>query len=255
MKEAEKKLDEAEREGAVEKQQEALEELEKAKAELEEILRQLREEEIARMLAMLEARFTKMLKMQRLVYRGTKRLDGVPAEQRTHNHEIEASRLSNKESQIVLEADKALILLREDGTAIAFPEALSQTRDDMQQVVERLRRAKVGEITQAIELDIIAALEEMIEALQKAIEEQEERKGKPPRPGRPQDPPLVDLIAELKMIRALQMRVNRRTARYSKLVEGEQAEHADLLDALRRLAEREERIHRITRDLEMGKNK
>ena len=71
MKEAEKKLEEAEREGAVEKQEEAIRELEQAKAELEEILRQLREEEIVRMLAMLEARFRKMLELQREVYDGT----------------------------------------------------------------------------------------------------------------------------------------------------------------------------------------
>ena len=77
MKEAQEKLDEAEREGAVEKQEEAIRELEQAKAELEEILRQLREEEIVRMLAMLEARFQKMLLMQREVHEGTLRLDAV----------------------------------------------------------------------------------------------------------------------------------------------------------------------------------
>ena len=109
--------------------------MEQAKAQLEEILRQLREEEIERMLAMLEARFRKMLQMQEEVYEGTVRLDKVPAAERTHNHEIEASRLSGKESQIVVEIDKALLLLRDDGSAVAFPEAAEQMRDDMQQVV------------------------------------------------------------------------------------------------------------------------
>ena len=256
MKEAEEKLKKAEREGAVEEQEEAIRELEQAKAELEEILRQLREEEIERMLAMLEARFKKMLDMQRAVYEGTVRIDKVPKDQRTHSHDIESSRLSNKESDIVVEADKALLLLREDGTAVAFPEAVEQMREDMQQVVQRLAQVKVGNITQAIEQDIIAALEEMIEALQKALREMEQRRqqGQPP-PGQPQDPPLVDVLAEVKMIRALQMRVNRRTERYSKLIEGEQAEKGELIDALRRLAEREQRIHRVTRDLESGRNR
>ena len=144
MREAEEKLEEAQRQGAAEKQEEAIRELEQAKAELEEILRQLREEEIARVLAMLEARFRKMLQIQQEVYEGTVRLDKVPAAERTHNHEIESSRLSGKETQIVVEADKALLLLREDGTAAAFPEAVDQMRDDMQQVVERLAQAKVG---------------------------------------------------------------------------------------------------------------
>ena len=256
MKEAKKKLEEAERKGAVEEQEEAIRELEQAKAELEEILRQLREEEIERMLAMLEARFKKMLEMQRAVYKGTVRLDKVPKDQRTHGHDIESSRLGNKESDIAVEADKALMLLREDGTAVAFPEAVEQMREDMQQVVERLAQVKAGEITQAIEQDIIAALEEMIEALQKALKEMEQRRqnAQPP-PGQPRDPPLVDVLAEVKMIRALQMRVNRRTDRYSKLIEGEQAERAELIEALQRLAKREQRIHRVTRDLESGRNR
>ena len=54
MQDAQKKLEEAKRKESVEDQRAAREELEKAKAELEEILRQLREEEIARTLAQLE---------------------------------------------------------------------------------------------------------------------------------------------------------------------------------------------------------
>jgi len=256
MKEAQEKLEQAQREGAVEKQEEAIRELEQAKAELEEILRQLREEEIQRMLAMLETRFRKMLQMQREVYDGTVRLDEVPQPQRTHNHEIEASRLSSRETEIVVECDKCLLVLREDGTAVAFPEAVGQMQEDMQQVVLRLARTEVGNITQAIEEDIIAALEEMVEALKKAQKDRENQQQQDQPPSdQEQEPALIDMLAELKMIRALQMRVNSRTDRYSKLIEGEQAENADLLDALQRLAEREQRIHRVTRDLELGKNR
>jgi hypothetical protein len=255
MKEAEEKLEQAQREGAADKQEQAKEALRQAKAELEQILRQLREEQLARVLAMLEARFRKMLQMQQEVYEGTLRLDRVPAAQRTHNHEIESSRLSNKESQIVVEVDKASLLLREDGSAVAFPEAVDQLRDDTRQVVARLAQAKVGKITQGIEEDVLAALNEMVEALKKAQKDLSDKQ-KPAKgmPGQPQEPPLVDLLAELRMIRALQMRVNIRTARYSILIEGEQADNAELLDALRRLAERQQRIHRVTRDLQMGKN-
>jgi hypothetical protein len=259
MREAEGKLKEAQRTGAVEKQEEALRELEQAKAELEQILRQLREEEIERVLAMLEARFTKMLQMQRAVLEGTVRLDKVPQPERSRSHEIEAGRLSSKEAEIDLEADKAMSLLREDGTAVAFPEALGQLRQDIQQVVQRLAEAKVDKITQGIEEEIISSLEEMIQALQKAQKDLEkkrrqQRQQAPPGSGEPQDPPLVDVLAELKMIRALQVRVNSRTERYSKLVEGEQARNADLIEALRRLAERQERVYKITRDLSLGKN-
>jgi hypothetical protein len=251
MLEAEQKLKEAQKQGAAEKEEQAVRELEQAKAELEEILRQLRQEEIARTLAMLEVRFKKMLQIQIEVYEGTVRLDQVPEADRTHNHEIESSRLSGRELQIVGEADKAILLLREDGTAVAFPEAVEQMRADMQQVVERLAQTKVGQITQSIEQDIIAALKEAIEALKKAQKDQDKKKKKPSQQnGEPQDPPLVDVLAELKMIRALQLRVNNRTERYSKLIEGEQADKPDLLDALGKLSERQERIHRVTRDLQ-----
>jgi hypothetical protein len=256
MQEAQTKLKQAERQGAADKQEEALRQLQQAKAQLEEILRQLREEEIERALTMLEGRFRAMLQMQEEVYEGTVRLDKTPSVERTHSHEIEASRLSGKQSQIVVEMDKALLLLREDGTAAAMLEAADQLRDDMQQVVVRLARAQVGKTTKGIETDIIAALKETIEALKKAQKDREAKKrraGQTPA-GQPQDPPLVDLLAELKMIRALQMRVNTRTARYAKLIDGEQADNAELIDALKRLGERQQRIHRVTRDLQMGKN-
>src|SRR5690606_15032392 len=137
-----------------------------AKAELERILRQLREEEVQRTLAQLEGRFRRMLDMQIEDYEATLRLDRVPAAQRGRNDEIEASRLSRKESAIVLEAEKALTLLREEGTAVAMTEAVLQMYEDMQQVVIRLGQAKVDARTQGIEEDIMAALEEMIAALQ-----------------------------------------------------------------------------------------
>jgi hypothetical protein len=218
----------------------------------------MREEQIERVLAMLEGRFRKMLVEQIEVYEGTVRLDKVPDADRSHDDEIEASRLSRKESGIVLEADKALNLLHEEGSAVAFPESVEQMRDDMQQVAARLARAKVEQVTQVVEEDIIKQLEETIAALQKA---QKDQKSGKPRPGQaqgqPQEPPLVDKIAELKMIRALQMRVNSRTKRYSKLLEGdvEETDRPDLVEALKRLAEREERIHQVTHDIVVGKNR
>jgi hypothetical protein len=257
MKKAQERLEEAKRKDAAEEQQEAIRELEQAKAELEKILRQLREEEVERTLAQLEGRFRRMLAMQVEVYEGTLRLDKVPAARRGRNDEIEAGRLSRKESGIALEAEKALTLLREEGSAVAMTEAVLQMYEDMQQVVIRLGQAKVDARTQAIEEDIIAALEEMIAALEQAQQDLEDQK--PPPPGQssqPGDQPLIDRIAELKMIRSLQLRVNRRTQRYTDLIEGrEQAVEPDLLEALRELSGREERIFQSTRDIVTEKNK
>jgi hypothetical protein len=257
MEDAQKKLDEAERDGAAEKQREALKDLELAKAELERVLRQLREEEMERTLTQLAARFRRMLELQVAVYDGTVRLDRVPEADRDHDDEIESARLSRQESQIVQEADKSLLLLHEDGSSVAFPEALEQMRDDMRQVAEWLSAVKVGELTQGVEQDIIAALEETIAALEKAIKDLEKnrtRPGQSPPAGESAEPELVNKLAELKMIRSLQARIYQRTQRYGQMIEGEQAETAELLEALRVLAERQQRVYRATADLELGRN-
>ncbi len=257
MHEARKKLDEAERKGAADRQREALKELEQAKAELERVLRQLREEELERTLTQLAARFRKMLESQTAVYEGTVRLDQVPQVERDHDDEIEAARLSRQQSQIVTEADKALLLLREEGSSVAFPEVVEQMRDDMQQVAQRLAAVKVDALTQSLEQDIIAALEEAIAALEKSIKDLEKSRtppGQQPAAGQPTEPELVHKLAELKMIRSLQMRIYNRTQRYGQMIEGEQAETGELLDALKNLAERQQRVYQATADLRQGRN-
>lgn len=262
MDEARKKLDEAQRNDAIAEQEKAKEELEKAKAELERILRQMREEEVERMLALLESRFRKMLEIQMRIYEETVRLGKIPEDERELKAPIPAGKLAVDQRKLVVEADKALNLLLEEGSSVAFPETVTQMRDDMQQVADRLDVAKVERITQDIEQDIIAALQELIEALQKAQRDHEQNKQQPQQaqPGQPQDMPLVDAIAELKMIRALQMRVNTRTQRYARLLDNMddpvgQATDRDLREALSKLAERQQTIYRLTRDIVVGKNK
>ncbi len=257
MQQAREKLEKAERDGASQDQEEAIRELQQAKAELERILRQLREEEIEQALVALEARLMKMLEWQRAVYEGTTRLDKASTDGLTHEQEIEAGRLSSREADIAVEADKALLLLRDDGSSVAMPEALGQAREDMQQVVTRLARANVGDVTQSIEEDIVTALNEMLKAVRQAMEEAQQRRqnAQQGQPGMPQDPPLVDVLAELRMIRSLQLRVNNRTQRYGKLISGKHAESPELMEALIRLAERQERVYRITTDLESGRNR
>ena len=252
MREAERKLADAQRQQAIEKQEEAKRELELAKAELEAILRQLREEEIGRTLAMLESRFRKMLDMQNQVNTGTKRLDKIPADQRDHDDEIEAGRLSRQEALIVEEANKALAVLHDEGSAVAFPEAVSDLRDDMEQVVVRLAQAKVDAMTQGVEDDIVVSLEEMIAAFHKAQKQVEAKGGQA---GGDQESPLVDTLAEIKMIRSMQNWVNGRTKRFTEMSKTDQADTPELIASLRKLAEREDRIHRAARDIVVGRNK
>lgn len=255
MAEARKKLEEAKRDNAMKEQEEAIRELEQAKAELEEILRQLREEEMARTLEILERRFTEMLRMQEAVNRDTQGLHEIPLTARGKGEEIEAGRLSREEGLILIEADKALQILKEDGSAIAFPRTVEQMRDDIAQVVDLLAQTKVDELTLAVEQDIVTALKELIEALQKAKKDLKDKK--PPKPGEgqgsEQQQPLIDQIAELKMIRSLQLRVNRRTKLISETADI--AADGGVLDMLKKLATTEQDVYRITRDIVLGKNK
>lgn len=241
-------------------QDEALKELQKAKEKLEEILRQLRDEEKTRFLQALEARFQKMLTMQVLVYDGTVRLDRTAQDQRSGNFTIRAKELSRTEEEIVIEATRALTLLREEGTAVAFPEAVEQMRDDMQMVARWLARdpdPQTGKLTQAVEKEIIDALEEMIEALQKEMEKMKdkEQKEQDQQQGEQGDPELVDLLGELKLLRSLQHRINRRTRTLGQQVQGEQAQDPQVLEQLRSLADRQERVQKAASDLATGRNK
>ena len=259
MRQAQKKLDEsdkgAKRADALKDQRKAIDELKQAQAELEKILRQMREEQIGRTLAMLEARFRKMLELQTEVYEATKRLDQVPKDRRDGEFEREAARLGGKERDIATQCERALLLLREDGSAAALLEAAGQIQADMVRVAELLAQPRVDGLTQGIEEDVLRSLEEIIGALAQARERQNEKnRPRPPgEPGDPTDPPLVDALQELRMIRAMQMRINRRTAQYAKLVEGEQAKDSEIVTQLRDLSGRQKRLVEITRDIVTGR--
>ena len=262
MKDAQLKLEQARREESVQDMEDAERELAQARKELEEILRQLREEEIGRTLAMLESRFRKMLEAEIRIYESTKRLDRTVPEQRRGEYLIQTGKLGVQQREVATDADRALTLLLDEGTSIAFPEVVEQMRDDMIQVSGRLSEGNPGRITQEIEEDIIDTLDYVIEALVQAQQDLQEQQQSPPQQSPPMDPgdmPLVDQIQELKMIRGLQYRINKRHQRYSRLLDdpddllGESSD-PDIQEALQKLADREEKLQQITRDVVLGKN-
>ena len=236
-------------------QDEALEKLIKAKEELEEILRQLREEERELMLAALEARFRKMLSMQVEVYNGTVNLGKTAPEKWLDTMHTRSRELSQMESEIALDAAKALQLLKEEGTSVAFPIAVADLQEDIVQIARRLESSDAGDLTQAIEQDVIEALNEMVDALQKEMDKKDsEQQQQQQQNGEPADPALVDIIGELKMLRTLQQRINRRTKQYGRLIDGEQTTDPELLDQLQDLSRRQARIQQSAYDLSTKKN-
>jgi len=115
----------------------------------------------------------------------------------------------------------------------------------------------VAGTTRGLLQDLVASLEEMLAALEKAQREQQARQANPSggRPAEPGEQPLVDKLSELKMIRSLQMRVNTRTKRFSQLLsdDAEQADEPELLEALARLAGRQRKIERAAHDIVTGR--
>ena len=258
MQEAREKLDAAKPQAARKEQEQALAELEAARAELEEILRQLREEEIERLLVKLEARIRDMLRAERMILRGVQELANETAATSRRERELESNRLGSEQTVITANITRALTLVRDDGSAVAIPEALQQIREDSALAADRLKRSDYGSFTQGIVESLVVSLEELLSALERAEREQQDRQEQGQARGRPANPgeqPLVDKIAELKMLRILQTRVNGRTSRFSELLnEGtEQASETELIEALGRLALRQERVERAAHDIATGR--
>jgi len=271
MQAAEKQLEQTRRREARAEQDKAVEELETARAELEEILRQMREDEVERLLVQLSARVRQMLKAERTVLAAVEELaggqPGAPdndTEAATgsaaggRQRQLEAARLGRDQAAIGQDARRALVLVRDDGSAVAVPQALEQVRDDSDQAVGRLERGDVGGTTRGILADIVAGLEEMLAALEQAQRDQQSRQEGGQgggQAGQAGERPLVDAIAELKMLRSLQLRVNTRTTRFAQLLGDAAAvtERPELRSALERLADRQRQIERAARDIASGK--
>ena len=144
MKRAREALEEAQRGEALKQQSEAENELREAIEELEAILRQLREEEIERSLDSLENRLRRMLDIQTKVVDETRRLGEIGGDGGSRRIQIKAAALAKDESKVLNEGERALLLLKDEGSSAAFPEAVMQVNEDAHKVVERLQRWGCG---------------------------------------------------------------------------------------------------------------
>jgi len=250
-----------------------IDKLKEVQKKWEELLKQLREEEIERILAALQARCERMLAMQIQVRDGTvviqKAIDATEDKKPTRVEIQSSNDQSDKEDLIVREAQIAIDVLRDEGSVVAFLEEFKQVQDDMKNVSYRLKKTDTGTVTVVIENDIIQTLREMIAQLQKA--RQENGKPQPPMPGQPGQPQpqsLLDKIAELKALRDMQKRVNARTQTYAREYPGEQLtnpesvkdpqerEKVEMLDREHKnLADRQQKIYDVATNIYKEKNK
>jgi len=258
MQRALEELDKLNREGSTDAQQEALANLEKVKARLEAILRQLREEEDELLLASLEARFQKLRKAQMQVNVETVRLAKTVAADRSR-HDDRSIALSRDEREIIVDAEKALNLLKEEGSSVAFPEAVEQMRDNMILVANQLNKGDTGNTTQLIEDLIVETLDEMILAMQQEMEKKKDKDQQKQQQRQQQqqdeEKALINELAELKMIRSLQNQINRMTREIGRELEGEQANNPAAKELTDKLSRRQKRLQDATYDLSTGKNR
>jgi len=265
MKQAEQKLQNTEKEGAIEEQEETIAELHRVKEELEKILRQLREEELMQTLEKLEARFKRMLQQEQTIRSLTEKLfhevSGKPPLD-ARQTKIRADRLAVEQQTVIEDAESTLLLLRDDGTAQAMAESLLQARFDMTDVKTRLLQTAADAATLAVEDAIIDALQEMLEAIQITIMEAKERQENAEnqqqlQQGGEEEEPLIQILTELRMIRSMQHRVNERTARYDteikRALENPDADVTPFKRAVEELARQQNRISRILHELKIGK--
>ena len=206
-----------------------------------------------------------MLEMQNKVLEETLRLQEITGDQASRQIEIRASSLALQERKILDEGRRAFLLLREEGSSTAFPEAMEQVNTDIGNVEERLRKADIGKLTTTVEQEIVSSLEEMVAALVQVQKDQKEKKkqnqqqGQQPQ-GEPGEQPLVDKLAELRLIRTLQIRINNRTTSLSQMLADPadavgQAKEADILKEVKGLADRQSSIQQVTREIVVGADK
>ena len=263
MRSAQKKLQEAQPDDAIEEMKEAEKEIALAKKQLEEILRQKREEEVERTLAKLEERFRKMLEREIRMKQSTEKLAAIDESARGTDFDVQTGKLSTEQNAIAADAGRALLLLAEDGSSVAFIETVDEMNEDMLQIAARLSAAKVGDFTIDLETEVIDTLNYLVAALEQTQRENEEKKESSPKGGgKPQPPgeePLVGNIAELKMLRSLQDRIYRRHQRYSQQLESPDdivgvASDPELVAALKRLTEKQKKLAQITQDIVTGED-
>lgn len=259
MRQAQQKLQEAQRDEATDQMRAAEKEIAKAKRELEEVLRQMREEEIERTLANLEERFRKMLKREIKLKQSTQKMAAIDPEDRDADFDRETGKLSAEQNVIATDASRAYLLLSEDGTSVAFLETVSEMQQDMTRVAARLSTARVDEFTTDLQAEIIETLNDLVAALAQAQRDQEKQKEQEnqPQQGGGASPsgeePLVGQIAELKMLRSLQQRIFRRHQRYSKQLASPDdpigySDEPEMVAALRRLTQKQQKLAQMTKD-------
>lgn len=232
---------------AGESQGEALESLKSARAKLAEEAEKLADRLRAEIKKRTVEGLIQMLEGQIAIRQSTERLQPRLAEKaRSVVNSVVA--LSQLEAKLISIGDGLTALVEETEFGIALPAALRSVTEAMADVKDRLAKADASDEVIAMEKQVEADLEELIDAI-KQLPSKNSGQGDRQNGGNANDREreLNRLIAELKMVRMLQVKVNRET----KDVDGSRPEDAKALAAaliqrIETLQGRQEDIHDVT---------
>ena len=246
MRDAQEQLQEDRARDALGNQERAINELEQAQEALEQVLNQLRKEEREETLRDIEQRFRDMLSRQRTINATTVALDRLGMDHFTRAEELQLADLATRQRELSDEAGTCLHILDEEGTTLVFPRVMAQVTSDMDDVADRLGNRRIGVLTQRIEREIIDALQQMVEAVQRMQRENEQQASGGRMRGDGEDP-LLPVSAELKLLRSSQVRINERTV----AIEQVRAEGDDGVEsALDTVAQRQTECAEIVRTMQ-----
>ncbi|MEM7457658.1 MAG: hypothetical protein AAF456_25235, partial [Planctomycetota bacterium] len=174
-----------------------------------------REEKLAR----LEARFREMLERQSVASVMTVELDDKRTSlgELRRRDELVMLRIATEEREISELGQQAYDLLLEDGTSDVFPEIVQVIREDLNRIAGYLEDGRTDELTQLVQKDVEATIEQLIEALKEAKKDSDGGGGGGGGGGGSEEQPLLKRSAEYKMLKFRQIRINRRTQQIERI--------------------------------------
>jgi hypothetical protein len=217
-------------------------------------LRQQLQDEVLRAL---EERFTAMLAKQKEISQETKVTDRRKNEALTSPGELPSSlqqkcvELGDGEGELAMEAGLALKLLEDEASTAVFPEIVADLERELNRVSGMLKEFDTDRRTQLVQLEIEEMLQDLIDALRRAMEMKDGQGNCNCNGESPLEPP----SAEQKMIRAQQKRVNRRTEGYDKDIPVALRVTEDGKAEAKVISEKQSRVEELTRKLATKLNK
>jgi hypothetical protein len=236
--------------GAKSSEEEAEQDLQDALENLDQFQQQMAQQNRNEQLFQIEQELKKMVGVQKDVLGRTQDVEKqrpAATEQLPRRAKLMVKQVFGDQLKL---ADASKVVVKKLEEAPVFQFVLQGAANDMNEAAGRLDREESGKLTQDIQDDVIAQLNDLIEALRKERTKPRQGGGGGGSGGGGRQP-LVPPIAELKMLQIMQRHVNTQTKKIDEEVAktrtGGQDLSKDQRDRLRRAAVKEGEVARITK--------